>query len=235
MTSVLAHPTTDLPAPTPPTTPPGRWQRPIWNRFSALQLLVLGAATIAPAVIVSAIVGRLLGVLSTEAMMDIALGAGEEPGMFTFAAMFLASPVQWLTGRTQVRVRKYLGIVFFLLALSNGAMFAIEAGIGAALSAPFLVAGTLALALSTPLFLTSSRRSQRMLGMKRWQLLHRATYLIAVALVVHVLLVPEEIGLSVGLIALGFVLRVPPVRRWLSARTAKKRDLGPTDSRRRAG
>lgn len=225
MTSVLDHPTTDSPAPIPPSTPPRPWQRPIWNRFTALQLVVLAAASIAPVVIVGAIAGRLLGLLTTEAMVGIALGAGEEPGMFTFAAMFLASPMQWLTGRTQIRVRKYLGIVFFLLALSNGAMFAIETGVGAALSAPFLVAGTIALALSTPLFLTSSRWSQRMLGMKRWQLLHKATYLIAVALVVHVLLVPEEIGLSIGLIALGFVLRVPPVRRWISERTARRREV----------
>ena len=33
---------------------------------------------------------------------------------------------QWLTDRSQVRVRKYLGIVFFLLALTNGVMFAIS-------------------------------------------------------------------------------------------------------------
>ena len=35
---------------------------------------------------------------------------------------------QWLTDRSQVRVRKYLGIVFFMLALTtaNGVMFAIS-------------------------------------------------------------------------------------------------------------
>jgi len=223
MTTVLDDPTTP-PAADTPAAALRLWQRPIWNRFSLPQLLMVGAASIAPVVIIGSLLGRLSGLLTTEELLDLALAAGEEPGMFTFAAMFLASPVQWFTGRTQVRVRKYLGIVFFLLALSNGAMFAIEAGVGAALSAPFLVAGTIALLLSAPLFLTSSRWSQRMLGMKRWQLLHRATYLIAVALVVHVALIPEEFGLSVGLIVLGFVLRIPPIRRRLAARAARKRE-----------
>ena len=225
MTTALDDPTAQPVAPAKPRTPVRPWHRPIWNRFSLPQLLVLGSATIAPVVIAGTILSRLVGLVTTEEMLDLALAAGEEPGMFTFAAMFLASPVQLFTGRTQVRVRKYLGIVFFLLGLSNGVMFAIEAGVGAALSAPFLVAGALALALSTPLFLTSSRWSQRMLGMRRWQLLHRTTYVIAVALVAHVLLVPEEIGVSVGLIVLGFVLRIPPIRRRLAARASRKREL----------
>ena len=45
----------------------------------------------------------------------MALGVGENPGMITFGAMFLCSPVQWLTGRSQVRVRKYLGTVLITL------------------------------------------------------------------------------------------------------------------------
>ena len=139
----------------------------------------------------------------------------------SFGAMFLASPVQWWTGRSQVRVRKYLGIVFFLLALSNGLMFAIESGVGAALSAPFLVAGTIALALAAPLFVTSNRWSQRTLGMRRWRLLHKATYVIAAALMVHVLLI-GDVGPGFVLIALGFAARIPAVRRWIQQRSDRR-------------
>ncbi|MEM9564404.1 MAG: ferric reductase-like transmembrane domain-containing protein [Actinomycetota bacterium] len=188
--------------------------RPIWNRFSLPQLLVLAIATVAPLVISGVVGARLLGSITTETMLDLALAAGEDPGMITFGAMFLASPVQWVTGRSQVRVRKHLGIVFALLAISNGAMFVIESGLAAAIGAPFLVAGSIALLISLPLLLTSSRRAQRRLGLRRWRLLHRATYLVAVALVAHVALIPE-FGIGATLISIGFAARLPPVRRRL--------------------
>ncbi len=216
MTATLDRPTTE-PAPSRRgfLRAVRTWLRqPRWRRFTAAQLAVLGAATVAPVMIVGLLVAGTTGLMSIEAMIELALAAGEEPGMFVFAAMFLASPVQWLTGRTQVRVRKYLGIVFFLLALSNGAMFVIETGVGAAFSAPFLVAGSLALLLSVPLFLTSSRWSQRALGLRRWRLLHKATYVIAVALLVHVVLIDGP-GIAGIVILAGFLARVSPVRRWL--------------------
>lgn len=190
-------------------------QRPIGNRFTPLQLAVMALAAVAPAIIVGSIAGRLAGLMSFETMLEVALAAGENPGMITFGAMFLASPVQWFTGRSQVRVRKYLAIVFFLLALSNGAMFILESGLVAAFSSPFLIAGTLALLVATPLFLTSSRWSQRRLGMTNWRNLHKATYFVAAALLGHVILI-GDIGPGAIFIALGFVARIPAARRALT-------------------
>ncbi len=190
----------------------------------------MALAAIPPLVIVGALVARMAGAITTEEMVEVALGAGENPGMITFGAMFLASPVQWLTGRTQVRVRKYLGIVFFLLGFSNGAMFAVESGVGGALSAPFLVAGTLALVAAVPLFLTSSRRSQRLLGMARWRLLHKLTYVVAVALVIHVLLT-GDLGPGAVLIMIGFIARIPSMRRRLEGRGRSRRSAAATTDR----
>ena len=186
--------------------------------------MVMALATVAPLLIGGAIGAALLGMISTEAMMQFVLAAGENPGMITFGAMFVASPVQWLTGRSQVRVRKYLGIMFFLLALSNAAMFILETGLSAALSTPFLIAGTAAFALAVPLFLTSSRRSQRSMGMKRWRALHKLTYIIAAALLTHVILI-GDIGPGAVLITLGFIGRIPVVRRWLTTRAQERRNL----------
>lgn len=196
----------------------------MWNRFTPLQLVVMGAAAIAPLVIAGTVSAALLGLISVETMLAVAIGAGENPGMVTFGAMYLASPIQWLTGRSQVRVRKYLGIVFFLLAASNLAMFMVETGASAVLSAPFLVAGTAAVALAAPLFLTSSRRSQRALGMHRWRLLHQATHLVAVALLAHVLLIPDP-GPGAAMITGGLFARIPPIRRWLTSKARRQ----PTD------
>ena len=203
------------------------FKRPLWNRFTPLQLTVITLATIAPLIIAGTVTAALLGVIPAEAAISLALAAGENPGMVTFGAMFLASPVQWLTGRSQVRVRKYLGIMFFLLALSNGAMFVIESGLVAALGAPFLIAATIAFVLAVPLFLTSNRWSQRTLGMTRWRLLHKLTYFIAAALLVHVVLI-GDIGPGAIMIALGFIARIPAVRRRLAS-LASQRKLRPAD------
>lgn len=196
----------------------------MWRGFTPLQLVVVVLATVAPLLIAGAIGAAALGLIGTEAMIEFVLAAGENPGMITFGAMFLASPIQWLTGRSQVRVRKYLGIVFFLLALSNGAMFVLESGLAAVLSAPFIIAGTVAVLLAAPLFLTSSRRSQRALGMRRWRLLHKLTYGVAAALLIHVVLM-GEIGPGAVLIALGFIGRLPAIRRRLTARAERRRGV----------
>ncbi len=193
---------------------------PFWKRFTPLQLLVMALAAVPPAMITGAVSAGMLGLISQEAMTSLALGAGENPGTIMFGAMFLASPVQWLTGRSQVRVRKYLGIVFFLLALSNFAMFVVEQGLAASIGAPFLIAGLVALGLSAPLFLTSSRWSQRAMGMHRWRLLHKLTYVVAAALLGHLLMI-GEFDLGSLLISIGFVARIPAIRRWLSARRSK--------------
>lgn len=197
-------------------------RRPLWNRFTPFQLIVMMLAAVAPMVIAGAMAAALLGAISVEAMTGLVLAAGENPGMVTFGAMFLASPIQWFTGRSQVRVRKYLGIVFFLLASSNGAMFVIESGIGAVLGQPFLIAGTIALALAVPLFLTSSRWSQRTMGMKKWRLLHKLTYVVAAGLLAHVILM-GEIGPGAVMIAAGFISRIPAVRRWITELGAKRK------------
>ncbi len=212
------------PPPSPPLPPtnnpgqrPGWFRRPRWKRLTLLQLVVVALASIAPAVIAVVVAAATAGIISEDAMVEVALAAGENPGMITFGAMFLASPVQWLTGRSQVRVRKYLGIVFYLLALSNGAMFVVERSATAMLSEPLLVAGTVALALAAPLFLTSSRLAQRSIGMKNWRILHRLTYVVAAALLAHVILI-GDLGPGAALITLGFVARIPGVRRIIEAR-----------------
>ena len=204
------------------------------RRSSWLQLAVGGLALVAPAVIAVAALARLTGQITTDEMVELALGAGENPGTFTFAAMFLASPIQWLTGRSQVRIRKFLAVVFYGLAVNNVVMFIIERGQEADLQeqggllseiarSPFLLAGSVALLLATPLFLTSSRWSQRTLGMRKWRLLHRLTYVVAVALALHVLLIPD-IGPDTILLAMGFIARIPAVRVRLVARGKKRKE-----------
>jgi sulfoxide reductase heme-binding subunit YedZ len=50
---------------------------------------------------------------------------------------------------------------------------------------PFILVGFTAIVLLTPLALTSFNRAIKALGGKRWQMLHRLVYLVAVLAVVH--------------------------------------------------
>ena len=50
---------------------------------------------------------------------------------------------------------------------------------------PFILVGFSALVLLTPLALTSFNRTMRWLGAKRWQMLHRLVYVVAVLAVLH--------------------------------------------------
>lgn len=50
---------------------------------------------------------------------------------------------------------------------------------------PFILVGVLALLLLTPLALTSFNRAIRVIGAKRWQMLHRLVYLIAILAILH--------------------------------------------------
>ena len=49
----------------------------------------------------------------------------------------------------------------------------------------FILVGFLALLLLTPLALTSFNRAIRVIGAKRWQMLHRLVYLIAILAILH--------------------------------------------------
>lgn len=61
--------------------------------------------------------------------------------------------------------------------------------------------------------------------MKRWRLLHKLTYVVGVALLGHVLLIPD-IGPGALMITLGFVSRLPFARRWLSAAPERRAGAG---------
>lgn len=184
--------------------------------MSNVQRGVVAAAALPLGGIVLTIIAGAVGAISTNQMIDVSLALGEEPGMFVFAAMLWCTPVQWLVKRTQVPVRKMLGILFGGYAIANFAMFVIDEGLLASMSRPFLIAGTLAMLLSIPLLVTSGRWAQRTMGMKRWRKLHQLTYVVAFFLVLHVALI-GEIGLSGVLILAALFTRIPPVANAIRA------------------
>jgi methionine sulfoxide reductase heme-binding subunit len=145
----------------------------------------------------------------------------EAPGVVLLVATLWCTPLAVLTGRSFVRPRKWFGIGFALCAVNNLIGFLVEHP-SSELRRWFAIAGSLAVLLSLPLVATSTRGAMRRLGRRRWQQLHRATYVIAIAVVAHLWLVPQDDGpggniASTIAVALAMLLRVPRVRAALTA------------------
>lgn len=190
--------------------------------MSTAQRAVVSAAALPLVGIVLTTIAGAIGIVAVNDMINISLALGEDPGMVVFAAMLLCSPVQWLVNRTQVPVRKWLGIMFAGYAFSNFAMFVIEEGLVASVSEPFLIAATVAMLASIPLLATSGRWAQRKMGIKNWRRLHKLTYVIALALVLHVALI-GELGLTGMFVLAALLTRVPPVANAIRARGNRRR------------
>jgi methionine sulfoxide reductase heme-binding subunit len=90
------------------------------------------------------------------------------------------------------RIRRELGLFAFFYATLHVLVYlfldqAVDVGAIFAdiVKRPFITAGFLALVLMLPLALTSTSRSVRRLGFRRWQRLHQLAYLAGVLAVIH--------------------------------------------------
>lgn len=211
MTTLQAVEAPDPPplTPSPPSSARASSKRG-GRSLSTVQRIVVAVAAVPLIGILATAAAGVLGFISIDQMVEISLVLGEEPGMAVFAAMLWCSPVQWLVGRTQIPLRKVLGILFSGYAVSNFVMFVVERDLAASVSAPFLVAGSVAMAASIPLLLTSGRWAQRAMGIRNWRTLHKLTYLIAVALILHVGLVGEFTFFGLFIVA-ALIARVPSI------------------------
>ena len=130
-----------------------------------------------------------------------------------------------------IRVRRLLGLYAFFYASLH---FLIYIGLDYAFNLPLLahslpdamyvLVGLAAFLLLVPLAITSTDGWVRRLG-RRWKQLHRLVYPAAALVIWHYAWVFKE--LRTGPVAAGmilillFVLRLPPVRDWLTSRRAK--------------
>jgi methionine sulfoxide reductase heme-binding subunit len=196
------------------------------SRFQPLRRRVFGrrlsqwlafgiAAAPTTAFIVSAVLFA-LNVVTREEAVGLALGAIEVPGMLLLGAMMWCSPASNFVGRPFRVERRAFGIGFGLTGFANFAMFLIEHP-ARDLALPFAIAATVAVLAVTPLLLTSTRAAMRRLGSANWTKVHRLAYVAAVAVVVHLWLVPQDDGpggniVATAIVGGAFLLRIPTVK-----------------------
>ena len=163
------------------------------------------------------------------------LGTG---GEICFFVALSITPLVTVTGaRWFVPLRRWYGIFFALIGISDAATAAIttdfSGGVFGRLAGhTFLVTGLLVVLIALPLLLTANTPAQRLLG-RYWKRLHRAMYVLWALVVLHLLLLDDfvpfgapqgdgdpvfhqrfyqAVVISIPLV----VLRLPPVRRWIT-------------------
>jgi sulfoxide reductase heme-binding subunit YedZ len=111
-----------------------------------------------------------------------------------FLCLTLAvTPLRTLTGwHALARLRRMLGLFTFFYACWHFLAFAwldmgleLQAILKDIAKRPFILVGTLALLLLTPLAATSFNRAIKVLGAARWQALHRLVYVIVLLGLLH--------------------------------------------------
>lgn len=117
-------------------------------------------------------------------------------GTWTLVGLMLTltvTPLRQLTGwHSLIRVRRMLGLFSFFYACLHfityiwlDQFFDVGAILKDVYKRPFITVGFTAFVLLIPLALTSSNGMIRRLGAKRWQMLHRLVYVIAILGVLH--------------------------------------------------
>lgn len=151
--------------------------------------------------------------------------------MITLFLSLACTPLNTIFGfRKALTVRKSLGLIavaYASLHLLNfvGLDYGFDFGLilqDAVLDKPYILAGSLALLILIPLALTSTRGWMKRLG-RNWKRLHRLVYAAGVLVVLHFLWQAKaaerwEPLIYGGVLALLLVVRVPSIRRRLSAR-----------------
>jgi DMSO/TMAO reductase YedYZ heme-binding membrane subunit len=157
-----------------------------------------------------------VGMLSRKQAVAGALAAVEVPGLLLLVCTMFCTPLANAVGRPYRVERRAFGIGFSGTGFGNFILFLIEHP-ARELTLPFAIAASLAVVCVIPLLATSSRKAMRKLGTKAWTRLHRLTYVAALAVVVHLWLVPQDDGPAGNIIATVLIgsalgLRIPGVR-----------------------
>src|SRR6516165_3842254 len=139
-------------------------------------------------------------------------------------ASLAVTPVRRFGGPSLIRFRRALGLLAFFYACAHLAAYLIfDQGLDASaitrdiVKRPYITIGMLALAILTPLAVTSNAAMIKRMGGAAWQKLHRWVYVAAIAAVVHFIMVvkswPAEPLIYAAIVTALLLIRAGPALR----------------------
>lgn len=173
---------------------PRPWSRSPWLHPAAKPLLFLVCALPFAELLYGAITSatgsnQTLGANPAETLVR---ATGDWTLRFLCLTLTVTPLRQWAQQPALLRFRRMLGLFAFFYGclhflcyswLDMG--FALDDIVRDIVKRPFILVGTSALLLMTPLALTSFNRAIRALGVARWQALHRAVYAVVLLGLLH--------------------------------------------------
>ena len=127
----------------------------------------------------------------------------------------ICTPLNILFGWKQIlKVRKTTGLWAFTYSLVHVLFFIWERNLLALFEEVKFILGLISFSIMLPLALTSNKKSHRHLK-KTWVKLHRYAYVAGILAVIHVILAERGWELYAILISIGFVIRIPSIKKLL--------------------
>ncbi|NMC52062.1 MAG: sulfoxide reductase heme-binding subunit YedZ [Chloroflexi bacterium] len=194
------------------------------HRFSGFQVLVHAASWLP---LVWVFLTYQLDPIKVNPIQTITQQTGRIALIWFLLSLACTPTVTLLGFNPALKVRRALGLYAFFYAVLHFLIFSVldyrldlPQIFDLLISKRYLIAGTFALLILIALAVTSTQQSMRTLG-KAWRRLHQLAYPGAVLVILHYLWAakagtPGPYLYAAALFVL-LLLRVPPVRRWISA------------------
>jgi sulfoxide reductase heme-binding subunit YedZ len=124
------------------------------------------------------------------------------------------TPLVILSGWKIQRYRKLFGLYAFLYAALHLIFFLADKGILPVFGEFNFILGLIALLIMLPLAATSNQWSMKFMG-RSWKQMQRMVYIASICAVLHVLILGKGWELYAIIMGLGYIIRIPAVRRYI--------------------
>lgn len=137
-------------------------------------------------------------------------------------AVLTLTPFFILFGIANLHVRQAMGIAAAVWSFLHFIFFIWAEGFAETFTQFNYVAGFVAVLILLPLFFTSNRKSMRWLK-ANWKKLQSLAYLVVILSLLHVAILDKTWILYAIIVGIGFLIRMPFLKKWITAIRAKKK------------
>ena len=139
-------------------------------------------------------------------------------------AVLTCTPIFILFGINNLFVRQAMGIATAVWSLLHFIIFVWGEGLLETFTQANYIAGFIAVLILLPLLFTSNRKSMKRLKSK-WKQLQSLAYVAIVLSLLHVALLDKTWLVYAVIVGLGFIIRIPPIKKSILAYRIHKRQL----------
>ena len=139
-------------------------------------------------------------------------------------AVLTCTPFFILFGINNLFVRQAMGITTAVWSLLHFIIFVWGEGLSETFTQANYIAGFIAVLILLPLLFTSNRKSMKRLKSK-WKQLQSLAYVAIILSLLHVALLDKTWLVYAVIVGLGFIIRIPPIKKSILAYRIHKRQL----------